>query len=74
MRVRIGVSNATKELDLEVEDAQAVIEAYHKAEDDGDRLFWMTETDGRRHGVVLAHVIYFELEADKSKSIGFGIE
>ena len=73
MRVRIGVSQATKELDIDVEDSKDVLKAFEEADAAGERIFWVTETDGRRHGIVVASVLYFELEAQESGKIGFGI-
>ena len=72
MRVRIGVSQATKELDLDVEDSQEVVKAYEAADAAGERIFWIVETDGRRHGIVVASVLYFELESEEASTIGFG--
>ncbi len=72
MRVRIGVANAARELDLEVDDAEAVAAAYEKAVADGDHLLWVTESDGKRHGVVVSAVVYIEFEPDAQRSIGFG--
>ncbi len=74
MRVRIGVANATKELDLEVDDAEQVVAEYEKAENDGDRMFTVTETDGKRHMVLVAAVLYIEFEPDKRLSVGFAPE
>ena len=72
MRARIGISHATKELDLDVDDSQAVVRSYEEAEAAGERIFWVTETEGRRHGIVVASVLYFELEVDRTSTIGFG--
>ncbi len=74
MRVRIGVANATRELDLEVDDAEAVAEEYERAAGADDRIFWITESDGKRHGIVTEAVIYVEFEPEERRSIGFGID
>ena len=50
MRVRVGVVN-TKELDLDVEDPQTVVDAYEKAAKLGDELFWVAQEDGVRVGI-----------------------
>ncbi len=71
MRVRIGVSEATKELELDVEDAQPIIDEYEAAFAHDKRLLWVTETDGRRHGIVVDKVLYFELEPTERSMIGF---
>ncbi len=70
MRVRVGVVNA-KELELDVEDPQTVIDAYEKAAEAGAKLFWVTQNDGVRFGIVADHVGYIEIEAERASSIGF---
>ena len=72
MRVSIGVSNA-KQLDLNVENPEAVIEDYQKAIDEGQRLLWVKEKDGVRHAIVAETIAYFELEAESTKQVGFGV-
>lgn len=72
MRLRIGVSQATKELELDVDDPRAVVDGYGDAVDRGDVLFWIDQVDGSRFAVVVGNVLYFELEADRRKSVGFG--
>ncbi len=74
MRVRIGVANATKELDLEVDDAEQVVAEYEKADEAGNRMFTVTETDGKKHMVLVAAVLYVEFEPDKRLSVGFSPE
>ena len=72
MRMRIGIKQA-KELDLDVEDSQAVIDAYDKAVEDGDRMLWITAKDGHRHGVVTELIAYLEVEPDELKQVGFSV-
>ncbi len=74
MRVRIGVANATRELDLDVDDAEEVAAGYERALENGDSLYWVTESDGKKFGVVVAAVLYVEFEPDKRLSIGFSPE
>jgi hypothetical protein len=71
--VRIGIRQA-KELDLDVEDSQAVLDAYEKAVADGERMLWVTEKDGRRFGAVVELIAYIEVEAEGPKRVGFSQE
>ena len=73
MRVRIGIRDA-KELDLDVEDSDAVLKAYEKAVADGERMLWIIEKDGRRFGAVTELIAYLEVEAEGSKRVGFSSE
>ena len=72
MRVRIGIRQA-KELDLDVEDSQAVLDAYDKAVADGDHMLWVEEKDGQRHGVVTELIAYLEVEPEAVKQVGFSV-
>lgn len=70
--MRIGVSDATKEIDIEVENSAAVIEAYEKAADDGLRMLWIDEEGGDRIGIVTDKILYIAVDADSRVGIGFG--
>ena len=72
MHMRIGVRQA-KELELDVEDSQAVLDAYEKAVADGEHMIWITETNGRRHGVVTELVAYIDVEPEELKQVGFSV-
>ncbi len=74
MRVRIGVANATKELDLEVDDAEQVVAEYEEADKAGNRMFTVIESDGRKHVVLVAAVLYIEFDPDTRQSVGFSPE
>lgn len=72
MQMTIGVTNA-KQIELDVEDTDAVLAAYDKAITDGERLLWVTERDGTRHGMVATQIAYFELEAERKTKVGFAV-
>lgn len=71
MRLRIGVSEATKELDVEVEDSDAIIVAYQKAVEQGDRMLWIDEESGDRLGIVIEKILYFSVDAVSRVEVGF---
>jgi len=71
MRLRIGVSEATKELDIEVKDSDAVIAAYEKAADKGERMLWIDEEGGERVGIVTDKILYFAVDAAARVGVGF---
>ena len=73
--VRIGVTQAPREITLEVDDEtkaateQAVTDALSGATE----VLWLTDKRGKRVGVPAAKIAYVELGAvDGTRRIGFG--
>ena len=71
--MRIGVSEATKELDIRVEDPKVVVDAYQDAVKDGTTMLWIDEAGGGRTGIVVEKILYFMVDADAKGGIGFGV-
>ncbi len=72
MRIRIGLSQAPRELDLEVPDADQVVGEIEKAMAGNGSLVWITDQKGRRHGLVADKIAFIELEADEEHDgVGF---
>ncbi len=72
MRIRIGLSQAPRELDLEVSDADEVVGQIEKAMAGDASLVWITDQKGRRHGLVANKIAFIELEAeDYLGGVGF---
>ena len=75
MDVRIGVTQAPRELNVEVEDAdrddlKARVEAALSGATD---VLWITDKRGREIGVPAAKIAYVEVgSADGDRRIGFG--
>ena len=73
--VRIGVTQAPRELSIEVDDAQrdgikAAVEAALAGATD---VLWVTDKRGRETGVPAAKIAYVEVgSADGDRRIGFG--
>lgn len=74
MRVRIGMTMSARELDFEVEDAEELLGSFRRAVDEGEKILWVTDEEGRRHGLVVDKIAYLDVEADKSTKVGFGRE
>ena len=68
--VRIGMSSA-RELELVVEDAGVVADAYEKALKGKDNLLWVTDTRGHRFGLSVASVAFIEIEEPTDRGVGF---
>ena len=75
MDVRIGVTQAPRELSIEVDDSdrddvKAAIEAALSGATD---VLWLTDKRGRDTGVAAAKIAYVEVgSADGDRRIGFG--
>jgi hypothetical protein len=63
-----------RELDLEVTDAEEVIRTFQQAVESGEKVLWLVDEEGRRHGLVVDKIAYLDVEADKSTRVGFGKE
>ena len=71
-RVKFGLSDTARDLDLEVEDAEALVTAFQKAIDSGDAVLWITEEDGHRHGLVVDKIVYIDVEPERTRrGVGF---
>ncbi len=77
MDVRIGVTQATREISIELEDdaatrkkIKAAIEAALSGTSD---TLWITDKRGRDIGITAAKIAYVEIgSADADRRIGFG--
>jgi len=74
VRVRIGMSMTARELDLDVADAEEVMRSFRQAVEQGEKLLWVVDEDGHRHGLVVDKIAYVDVEADRSTKVGFGKE
>lgn len=70
-RMRIGLQSV-RELEIEVDDAEAVIEAINAAMAGGDPVAWITDTKGTRHGLAVEKVAFIQIDAEEEKMVGFG--
>jgi hypothetical protein len=74
MEVRIGVVYTAREMTVETDDsADTVAEAVDSAISNGDAMFWLTDSKGRRVGVPVDKIAYVEVAADAGgRKVGFG--
>lgn len=70
MHLRIGIANA-KELEIIVEDPEAVVRAYRGALDAGDDLMTIESRDGAEVVLHVPSVVYIAGEPPTRGSIGF---
>ncbi len=71
-RIKFGLTNVARELDLEVESAEAVVSEFEDALSGDQKLLWVSAMNGRRHGLVVDKIVYIEVEAqEEQRGIGF---
>lgn len=71
MKVRLGILNTDKLVELEVDDAKAFKEEIEKAVEEGG-LGWFTDSKGRSVGVPARNIAFVELEdSEESQTVGF---
>lgn len=73
MKVRIGVAESTKVIEVEVEDAAAFEAEITATVERGEGMVWVEDEKKRRVGIPVSKVGYVEIESDDEKpSVGFG--
>ncbi len=72
-KVRIAIASA-RELEFDVEDADAMVSALEEGLAAGTEIVWLTDVKGTRHGVRVQSIAYVELEGeDRAGGVGFGM-
>jgi hypothetical protein len=72
VKVKIGVTFAPREIEIEVRDVEAFVDEFEKAMASEDPVWWVTDSSGRRRGLVVDKVSYVDIESEKDRTIGFG--
>ena len=70
-RVKIGLSQVSREIDIGVDDADAFMRTFEMAMDGPSKVWWVTDDDGHRHGIVVDKVAYIDVEPGRDRKIGF---
>jgi hypothetical protein len=71
-RVKIGLSYVPREIDVDVDDAEGFITEFDRAMAEGTKVWWVTDREGHRHGIVVDKVAYVDVEPEKDRKVGFG--
>jgi len=71
VRVRIGIGDTSREIELDVEDGDALIAEIEAAFGGEQTILWFTDVGDRRIGVPVSRIAYVELEPDQRVSVGF---
>jgi hypothetical protein len=71
MKVRIGIANTDKLVELEVEDVKKFKKEIERAVNDGG-LGWFTDSRGRTVGIPARNVAFIEIEdTEAGHTVGF---
>lgn len=72
VRVRIGVTFASREIEIEIEDVDAFVLEFESAMTNGSTVWWVTDSSGWRRGLVIDKVSYVDIEPERDRTVGFG--
>ncbi len=72
MNVRIGIADASREIELEVKKPESLEAELNKAFDEGTAVYWVDDVNGNRFGIPIARIAYVEVMGEERKSVGFG--
>ncbi len=71
MKVRIGISNTDKLLEIEIDDPEAFREEIESSLAEGG-VGWFTDSKGRTVGIPARNVAFIEIEdAGENRTVGF---
>lgn len=71
MKARIGIADAGREVEVEVEDRAEFMERLDKAHRKGEPMLWFTDLKGNELGVPIRRIAYIELVDEQDRSVGF---
>jgi hypothetical protein len=71
VRVRIGIGDTSREIELDVDDGDALIAEIEDAFGGEKMILWFTDVGDRRIGIPVSRIAYIELEPDQRVSVGF---
>lgn len=71
MKARIGIADAGREVEVEVENRSEFMERVDKAHRKGDSMLWFTDVKGNDLGVPIQRIAYIELVDEQDRAVGF---
>jgi hypothetical protein len=71
VRVRIGVADTDRVVELDIEDHNAFVTEIEEAFATGKLMLWITDVKGRRLGLPLGRIGFVEVETAGERSVGF---
>jgi hypothetical protein len=71
-KVKIGITHSAREIEVEVDDSDVFMRDFEAMVNSGQRLWWVTDQQGNRHGLVVERIAYVEVAPERDRTIGFG--
>ncbi len=71
-KVKIGLTYAPREFEIDVEDGDQFATEFEAAVEDGRRVWWVTDGEGHRHGLMVDKIAYVDIAPERDRTIGFG--
>lgn len=71
-KVKIGITHSAREIEVEVEDSEVFMREFEAMVAGDRKLWWVTDQQGNRHGLVVDRIAYVEVGPERDRTIGFG--
>ena len=71
-KVKIGITHSARDIEIEVEDSDAFMRDFEAMVSGTEKLWWVTDQQGNRHGLVVDRLAYVEVGPDHDRTVGFG--
>ncbi len=72
MKARIGVADASKVIEVEVEDAEVFRNDIEEALSSAQDVYWFTDVKRRSVGIPVSRIAYVEIDPeDEGRTVGF---
>lgn len=71
MRVRIGVSDSSREIELDIEDVDSFMKEAEAAVSGDAQVLWVTDTDGHKVGIPSGKISFIDIAPEARRSAGF---
>lgn len=71
MRVRIGVSDSPREIELDIDDMDPFVEEAEAALSGKTDVLWVTDTEGHKVGIPSGKIGFIDIAPEGRRSAGF---
>jgi hypothetical protein len=71
-RVKIGITYAPREIDIDVTDGDAFMAEFEGVVNGEAKVWWINDQEGHRHGIVVDKIAYVDVEPERERLVGFG--
>jgi hypothetical protein len=72
MKVKIGIAESTRVVEMEVDDVEAFEKMLEKEFTTGSGLIWVEDTKERRVGIPSQRISFVEIDTERERPVGFG--